>query len=169
MIAIRVAERWVELAYPKINVDAYVKKLNDGSYQSLFQSTYNKLPTKCKEILRGISVHLCGDPLMKAVVGQDGVLGFCRPKEKRILYNVQRFEESHRKSEDFESLVYHEIAHFMVHHFSDKEKAFYFKLFGVEPVTSGEPEADGFVAYMKGLAPYKVNELWSLWAVQGIN
>jgi hypothetical protein len=169
MIANRIAERWVEMAYPKVNLDPYVKRLRDGSYRNLFNDGYNKLPLKCKEILRGVTVYLCGDPFMTACVGQTGVLGFCRPKEKKICYNVQRFEEGDRLPEDFASLIYHEVAHYMVHHFTEKEKAFYFKLFGTEPVTSGEPEADGFVAYMKGLAPYKVNEFWSWWAVQGIN
>jgi hypothetical protein len=165
----RVAERWIEIAYPKVSVDPYVKKLQNSNYDSLLQDAYNHLPMKCKEILKGVTIHLCGDPYMTTLVGQSGVLGYCRPKEKRLCYNVQRFEESDRRSEDFESLVYHEIAHFMVFHFTDSEKAFYFKLFGTEPVTSGEPEADGFVAYMKGLAPYKVNEFWSWWAVQGIS
>lgn len=169
MIASRVAERWFELAYPKIKMDTYANSLEDDGYKNLFQSSYNKLPVKCKEILRGVSIYFCGDYFMLTHVNQKNVIGFCRPKEKKILYNVQRFKESNRRSEDFQSLIYHEIAHYMVHNFTEREKTFYYKLFGADPVTSGEPEADGFVAYMKGLAPYKVNEFWSWWAVQGIN
>jgi hypothetical protein len=164
----RIAERWIELAYPDIRVDSYVSKLNDDTYKHLFEDAYNHLPMKCKEFLKGVEIHLCGDPFMVALANQSGVLGFCRPKEKKVCFNVQRFEESDRRPEDFSSLIYHEIAHFMVYHFTDNEKAFYFKLFGTEPKTSGEPEADGFVAYMKGLAPYRVHEFWAWWAVQGI-
>lgn len=134
------------------------------------EGLYNKLPLKAKKILKDATLYLCSKSTLAQVCGSDGILGYTRPGDNVIYYNIERFVSGPQPLDKgrFDSLFYHEIGHYLTHSFGDKEKDFYFKIFGTEPKTSGEPEADGFSAYMDGVAPYHVQEFWSWWALRDI-
>lgn len=163
----KIAAQWNDLAYPEVLTDKfslpYYEELN-----ARVETLYNKLPLKAKKVLYGCELHFCSKDTLSAVVDEDiAILGLCRPVDKKIWYNIERFVVPGKSLDmsNFDSLVYHEIGHYLVHHFTEREKAFYGKKFGVAPETAGEPEADGFSAYMRGVAPYHVQEFWSWWVV----
>jgi hypothetical protein len=166
-IAYRIAAQWMEVAYPSVKTDEFSLPYYD-ELNSRVEQLYNKLPLKAKKILYQCELHFCSRDTLAKVVEEDiSILGLCRPADKKIWYNIERFVvpgESLDMS-NFDNLVYHEIGHYLVHNFSEREKAFYYKKFGIEPQTAGEPEADGFAAYMQGVAPYNVQEFWAWWVV----
>lgn len=168
VIAHRIAQA-ISTMYPDIQCDAAsLPYFIDVS--KLVEQLFNKLPLKAKKLLADCTIYLSSTDSIQTVTKDDAkVLGITRPSECIIVLNVERFTQGDNKlsQERFESLFFHELGHYLVHHFTDKEKAFYFKLFGSEPKMVGEPEADGFAAYMQGVAPYHVQEFWSWWAANG--
>jgi hypothetical protein len=135
------------------------------------ETLFNKLPLKAKNLLAECTIYLSSSENIHKVTKDDvKVLGITRPADCIIILNVERFTDGENKlsEERFESLFYHELGHYMAHHFTEKDKAFYYKLFGNEPQMVGEPEADGFAVYMLGAAPYHVQEFWSWWAANDL-
>lgn len=162
----RIAEQWNQYSYPALECDEFSLPFY-VNYHSKIEGYYNQLPLKAKKILDGCTFYLCSGDSMKAVVEQDGVMGLCRPNDKGVWYNIEKFTENHHGFNEtrFKSLFFHEIGHYLVHHFTQKEKEYYTKRYGITPTTPGEPEADGFAAYMTGVAPYHNQEFWSWWVL----
>jgi len=161
--ALKIAAHWMNVAQPNLKCDEF-----SLPYYIIFSqrinSLYNKLPSKVKKVMYGCNLHLCSQETLEECADREGILGLCRPKEKCIWYNIERFldgKEVNFEKNRFDSLFYHEIGHYLTHFMTEREKSFYYKLFNMEPKTSGEPEADGFSAYMRGVAPYHVQEFWS--------
>jgi len=156
--------------YPTIKCDQfslpYYNKVSDE-----IKRMFNKMPLKAKNVLGDCTIYLSSAENIHNVSQQNvKVLGITRPSDCIIVFNVERFVsgDDALDADRFESLFFHETGHYLAHNFTDKEKAFYFKLFGTEPTTTGEPEADGFAAYMLGAAPYHVQEYWSWWAANNL-
>jgi len=168
-IAYRIAQKWIDTSYPTVKCDQFAMPYY-ADYSTTMESLYNKLPLRAKKVLCTGVLHLCSKSTLKAITGSDAVLGFTKPGDGVIYYNLERFVSGEEPLSDqrFVTLFYHEIGHYLIHNFTDKDKEFYFKKFGTEPVTSGEPEADGFSAYMCGVAPYHVQEFWSWWALNAV-
>lgn len=169
IIAHRIVKRATEM-YPDIKCDDYSLPYFIDVSRAI-EKLYNKLPLKAKQSMADCTIYLASSENIHNITQDDvRVLGITRPADCIIVLNVERFTDGDDKlTEDrFESLFYHELGHYLVHHFNEKEKAFYFKLFGNEPEMVGEPEADGFAAYMQGAAPYHVQEFWSWWAANDV-
>lgn len=168
-IARRVAEAITSM-YPEIKCDQFSLPYYIDISSSI-EKLFNKLPLKAKKLLADCTIYLSSAETINAISQREvKVLGITRPAECMIVLNVERFAEGDNPltEERFESLFYHELGHYIVHHFNEKEKAFYFKIFGNEPEMVGEPEADGFAAYMLGAAPYHVQEFWSWWVANSV-
>lgn len=167
-IALRIAAHWLSVAQPEIKCDEFSLPFYIP-FSERMQSLFNKLPSKAKKIMYGCTLHLCSQETLETCADREGILGLCRPKDQCIWYNIQRFQDDdgsiNLEKNKFDSLFYHEIGHYLTHFMTETEKAFYYKLFNTEPKTSGEPEADGFSAYMRGVAPYHVQEFWSWWVL----
>ena len=169
----RIADRIVVATtsmYPEIKCDDYSLPFFIDVSRAV-ERLFNKLPLKAKKLLADCTIYLASSDNIHNVTQDDvKVLGITRPSDCIIVFNVERFTSGDNKlSEDrFESLFYHELGHYMAHHFTDKDKQFYFKLFGNEPQMVGEPEAEGFAAYMIGAAPYHVQVFWSWWAANDV-
>lgn len=162
-IALRIAQEWNEYSYPDLRCDKfslpyYLK------YHALMEDLYNKLPLKAKKILDGVTLYLCCADTISKITGKERIIGLSRPGKKGIFYNIEKFVLTNNDGFDdhrFVNLFFHEIGHYLVHNFTAKEREYYIKRFGTTPTTAGEPEADGFAAYMTGVAPYHVQDFWA--------
>ena len=172
-VANRIAQKYMNIVYPDVTADEGAA-VHLEQAQSLVERLFNKLPKKAKDILINAEYHVClGETIGETVADDDvnpsTILGLTKPSEEIIMLNLERFKEDSPKllTEDaFENLFFHESGHYLVHHFTDEEKSVYYRYFGAEPYMVGEPEADGFAAYMKGVAPYHVQEFWSWWVLK---
>lgn len=177
-MAHRVAQRWMNIIYPNVtsdeNAEAHLEQI-----KPLVETLFNKLPKKAKDILRNCEYHLCfggtiDDMVNEGVPEEDQknsgkILGLTKPTDEIIMLNLERFTAGAEKllsEQAFENLFFHESGHYLVHHFTEEEKSVYYKYFGSKPYMVGEPEADSFAAYMKGIAPYHVQEFWAWWVLK---
>lgn len=175
----RIAQRWMNIIYPEVTADETAKEYLPQVKTSV-ESLFNKLPKKAKDILMNCEYHICFSKTINDTVNDGSekgeevkdtakILGLTKPSDEIIMLNLERFSDKGDKllsEEAFENLFFHESGHYLVHHFTDEEKSVYYKYFGAKPIWVGEPEADSFAAYMRGLAPYHVQEFWSWWVLK---
>jgi len=163
-IAARIAQDWNQYSYPELECDAFSLPYY-LEYHSKIEDLYNKLPLKAKKILNGATLYLCNSDTLSKVTGQDRIIGLSRPGKRGVFYNIEKFVQQNEGFDEnrFVNLFFHEIGHYLVHNFTEREIEYYAKRFGTTPTTPGEPEADGFAAYMTGVAPYHIQEFWAWW------